>query len=197
LFHVRTALRTPVELVSFTAISSDGTVLLTWETASELSNAGFEVEQRVGDNLFAPIAFVEGAGTTVQSNKYERVVTDLTPGTYGFRLKQIDFDGTFEYSAIVLAAITVPDRFVIEPAYPNPFNPSTTLSFAVGSEQFVEVVLFNTAGQAVASLYTGTVEADRLHTVRVDAGELPSGTYIVRLEGASGIVATEQIVLAK
>ncbi len=90
-----------------------------------------------------------------------------------------------------------PDRFIIEPAYPNPFNPSTTLSFAIGAEQFVEVVLFNTAGQAVASLYAGTVEADRLHTVRVDAGNLPSGTYIVRLEGASGIMATERIVLTK
>ena len=61
-------------------------------------------------------------------------MNDLDPGSHRFRLKQIDFDGAFEYSSVVEAAVTVPDRFLIEPAYPNPFNPTTTLRFAVAAE---------------------------------------------------------------
>ena len=90
----------------------------------------------------------------------------------------------------------MPDRFLIESAYPNPFNPSTTLRFAVSVEQNVEVRLVNTAGQSVRTLYNGTVAANDMQQVTVDAATLPSGTYLVHFNGR-GISATETIVLTK
>jgi len=90
----------------------------------------------------------------------------------------------------------MPDGFLIEPAYPNPFNPSTTISFAVPGEQHVEVTLINSAGRSVRTLYSGTTSANTMHQLIVDADELPSGTYLVFFEG-DGTSAKEQIVLMK
>ena len=186
----------PVELTRFEALSDDASVSLLWSTASETDNAGFSVEQEIGTEAFREIGYVEGHGTTVEPKEYSFAVNDLDPGLHRFRLKQIDLDGAFEYSSIVEAAVTVPDRFLIEPAYPNPFNPSTTLRFAVATEQHVEVTLVNTAGQSVQSLYSGTVAANEMQQLTVIADALPSGTYLVRFEG-NGLSATERIVLAK
>ena len=101
-------------------------------------------------------------GTTRDPKDYSFAVNDLDPGLYRFRLKQIDFDGAFEYSPVVEAAVAIPDRFLIEPAYPNPFNPTTTLRFAVAAEQHVEVTLINSAGQSIRTLYSGAVAANEM-----------------------------------
>ena len=76
-------------------------------------------------------------------------------------------------------------------------NPSTTLRFAVASEQEVTIRLLNAAGQSVRTLYQGTVAANQMQTLSINAATLPSGTYLVYLEGRSGLEATERIVLAK
>ncbi len=186
----------PVELVSLDALINGNSVVLAWATASETNNAGFSVEQEVGTDVFAEIGYVVGHGTTVDPKEYSFEVNDLHPGLHRFRLKQIDFDGAFEYSSVVEAAVTVPDRFLIEPAYPNPFNPTTTLRFAVGAEQHVEVTLVNAAGQSIRTLYSGTVVANEMQQLTVNADGLPSGTYLVHFEG-TGLSATERIVLAK
>ena len=170
--------------------------MLAWSTASESNNAGFSVEQEVGIDAFGEIGYIEGHGTTVEQQEYSLTVTDLDPGPHRFRLKQIDLDGTFEHSAIVEATVTVPDRFLIEPAYPNPFNPTTMLRFAVAAEQHVDVTLVNAAGQLVRTLYSGTVSANEMQQLVVDAATLPSGTYLVRFEG-DGLSAIERIVLSK
>jgi hypothetical protein len=185
-----------VELVSFEAISTGGSVALAWLTASESNNAGFSVEQEVGSDVFAEIGYVEGYGTTDRAQEYRYTVNDLDPGLHRFRLKQIDFDGAFEYSQVIEAAVTVPDRFLIKAAYPNPFNPTTTLRFAVATEQHVEVTLLNSAGQSIRTLYNAAVAANEMQRLTVDASELPSGTYLVHFEG-KGLSASERIVLAK
>ncbi len=186
----------PVELVSFSVTSSGDGAVLAWETASETNNAGFSVERELGSQVFAEIGFVDGNGTTTDPKEYRFVVENLDPGLHRFRLKQIDFDGAFDYSPIVEAAATVPDRFVIESAYPNPFNPSTTIRFAVAAEQNVTAVLVNATGQTVRTLFNAVTAANEMQTLVIDASALPSGTYLVRFEG-KGISATEQIVLAK
>ena len=139
---------------------------------------------------------MEGHGTTTDPREYSLIVNDLDPGLHHFRLKQIDFDGAIEYSQVVEAAVTIPDRFLIEPAYPNPFNPTTTLRFAVAAEQRVEVTLVNAAGQSIRTLYNGTVAPNEMQQLTVDSGTLPSGTYLVHFEG-NGLSATERIVLMK
>jgi hypothetical protein len=170
-------------------------VLLKWETASETGNAGFEVEIAVGSEVFEPVAYVEGAGTTTERQAYSYVVRDLDPGLQVFRLKQLDLDGSFEFTETVEATLTMPDEFVLEPAYPNPFNPSTTVRFAVAQEQAVRVVLYDATGKSVRSLYEGTVGSNDMQTVNISGTGLATGVYMLRVEGDRFVTGQEIVFL--
>ena len=90
----------PVELVSFNAQADGTTINVSWTTASETNNAGFEVEHRRGDGFgFQKVAFVDGLGTTNVANSYSLRLSSLGYGNHTFRLKQMDLDGTFSYSS--------------------------------------------------------------------------------------------------
>ena len=128
----------PVELTSFDALAMASGVLLDWTTATETNNAGFDVQQLQGDR-FASIGFVEGQGSTTEAQAYSYTVSGLAPGTHTFRLKQIDFDGSFEYSAEIEVDVTLASTYELVKAYPNPFNPSTTFALTVATEQQVSV----------------------------------------------------------
>jgi hypothetical protein len=177
-------------------LANGSEVVLAWSTASETNNAGFSIEHEVSADVFGEIGYVEGHGTTVEPKEYRFTVNDLDPGVHRFRLRQIDYDGAFEYSATVEATVTVPDRFLIESAYPNPFNPSTTIRFAVAAEQHVQVTLVNIMGQVVRTVHSGTVAANEMQQLSIDGDGLPSGAYLVHFEG-NGLSATERIVLMK
>jgi hypothetical protein len=186
----------PVELVSFDAIRSGADILLRWVTASETDNAGFNVEHAAGDGDFAQLGFVEGHGTTLLPQEYSFRVADLGPGVHRFRLKQIDYDGAFEYSETVETFIGIPGQMVLEPAYPNPFNPSTTLRFAVANEQVVTLALHDATGRVVRTVFNGAVTADDMHSVTVDASGLSSGLYVAVLTGES-ISMSRNLLLSK
>ncbi|NBC15802.1 MAG: hypothetical protein GVY18_00640, partial [Bacteroidetes bacterium] len=124
----------PVELTSFDATVDGEDVILRWATASETNNAGFDVQVLDADGAaksWSTLAFVDGHGTTTEPRSYHHRTATLEAGTHTFRLKQIDFDGAFEYSPEVEVVIGLPEQYVVEPAYPNPFNPEATLRFAV------------------------------------------------------------------
>ncbi len=87
----------PVELTSFTAEESNNSVVIRWATATETNNKGFEVQKKVS-NGFVNIGFVEGNGTTVEKNNYQFIDNSTESGVVTYRLKQVDFDGTFSYS---------------------------------------------------------------------------------------------------
>ncbi len=189
----------PVELTSFDAVlMASGAARLNWATSSETNNAGFEVEYLLGDEGdWQSVGYVEGNGTTTETNNYS-FTSDILErgGVHHFRLKQVDFDGQFEYSQQVEVAVDVPGSYVLESAYPNPFNPSTTVRFSVAQSQNVTMTLYDALGRQVADLYDGYAEANRFESVRVDGSSLPSGTYTVRLEG-DNVLGTTRIVLVK
>ena len=189
----------PVELTSFETVLDGRNALLTWETASETNNAGFDVQHRYVDDAtaaFEAITFVEGHGTTEQPQTYSYRIDDLAPGRHAFRLKQIDFDGTFEYSPELEVIVEMVERFVIEPAYPNPFNSGTQFRFAVQREQQVRVDLYDMLGRRVKVLYEGQPPAGQMHTVRIDGSTLPSGLYVVYMLGKT-FAGTQQVMLLK
>ena len=187
----------PVELTTFTASSvGAGEVVLNWETASEINNAGFHVEQRVGSNIWAEIGYVDGNGTTTETSIYSFRASDLDAGVHRFRLKQVDFDGTFEYTFEVEASIELPAAYVLEPAYPNPFNPSTTIRFGTDVETELTVELYDAAGKLVRTLYQGVPEVGALNSVNIDGSGLTSGTYLVKLTAAD-FQASQPVVLLK
>ncbi len=188
----------PVELVSFDALLDGEAVELTWETASETNNAGFEI-QRISTNGEADweaLGWVEGHGTTLETQAYTYRVDFLAAGTHRFRLKQVDFDGTFEYSPEVEIAVGIPTAYHLSAAYPNPFNPETQFSLSVAQAQQVQVAVYDVMGRHVAMLYDGFIEAQTTRSMTFEAGSLPSGLYLIRVAG-NRFVTSQIVTLVK
>jgi len=184
----------PVELTSFTASADFGVVNLSWSTATETNNQGFEV-QRSENGEFVTIAFVEGHGTTTQTQNYSYSDKNVNASSYSYRLKQVDFDGTFEYSGVVEVDVPAPAVFALDQNYPNPFNPSTMISFRLAVDSKVSMTVFNVLGQEVASLLDGNLAAGS-HQVNFDASLLNTGVYMYRIE-AAGIDGTNFVDVKK
>lgn len=178
----------PVELTSFAAAVSGRDVTLNWATATELNNKGFEVQRKSDNNEFVTIGFVQGSGTTVEAQSYSFTDNNLEFGSYSYRLKQVDLNGNFEYSDEVLVDITAPQEFALDQNFPNPFNPSTRISFALAVDSKVSLKVFNLLGQEVASLIEGNISAGT-HDIDFSANGMNSGVYFYTLE-ATGIDGT-------
>jgi hypothetical protein len=194
----------PVELIAFEALRDGDTVHLTWETASETNNAGFEI-QRISKNVEADghppdvwqiLDFVEGYGTTDEAQTYSYRVDELAPGTHRFRLKQIDYDGTHEYSPEVEVAVGVAGTYRMSAAYPNPFNPQTSFSLAVARAQQVEIAVYDVLGRRVEVLFDGEMAANQSRAFVWKARDRPSGLYFIRVIGER-FAETRQVTLVK
>ena len=189
----------PVELTSFTANANYGEVNLHWITATETNNQGFEV-QRSNGGEFEKIAFIEGAGTTTESQIYTYSDKTVEVGTYSYRLKQVDFSGTFEYSDVVEVDVPAPVEFALDQNYPNPFNPSTKIAFRLAVDSKVTLKVFDILGQEVATLLNTNFVAGG-HSVTFDASALNSGVYLYRLESTgvdgSNNIAVKKMILTK
>lgn len=170
----------PVELTSFNAIANNNTVQLTWETATESNNSGFQVERK-STGEYEAIGFVDGFGTTTEPVRYSFIDSDLNPGSYYFRLKQIDYDGTFEYSNSVEVEIIGPEVYSLQQNYPNPFNPGTKITFSIADDSFVSLRVFDVLGQEITTLINNDLAAG-LHTYDFDASGLNSGVYFYKIE---------------
>ena len=186
----------PVELVSFNASSNGSLVNLSWTTATELNNNGFSIERKTGSSNWQTIGFVKGSGTTTAINNYNFADRNILSQTiYSYRLKQIDFDGTFSYSKIVQVSTNLISTFELKQNYPNPFNPSTQISFSLAQNGFVTLSVFNLLGQEVKNLVNNSMEAGS-HSISFDASSLQSGVYIYKLT-SSGSTLTRKMMLLK
>src|SRR5690606_37787221 len=122
----------PVELASFTASIIDGKVNLIWQTASETNNYGFEVERKTAGQNFTKVGLVAGYGATTELKNYNFVDNSVTSAKYIYGLKQVDFDGTFEYSKEVEVEVNpMPAVYSLAQNYPHPFNPTTKIEFSL------------------------------------------------------------------
>ncbi len=179
----------PVELASFTVESANsigGAAVLRWQTASETNNLGFDVERSVGDDKnWQKIGFLEGHGTTVETQLYEFVDEEATTeGAYFYRLKQNDTNGAFEYSSTVQYTVSAPDEFALVQNYPNPFNPSTQIVFKLKEDVQVNLKVFDLLGREVATVVNAQMKAGT-HKVTFDAKELSAGVYFYSLSAGS------------
>jgi hypothetical protein len=182
----------PVELTIFTAALNSGAVELNWKTATEVNNYGFEIEKTVISNQQAvtswkKIGFVEGAGTTNAPKKYSYSDRNIPEGKYSYRLKQIDRDGKFEYSQTVeVTAAIAPKVFALEQNFPNPFNPSTVISYQLPISSQVSLKVYDAIGREVTTLVNETKEAG-YYSVTFDAKNLSTGIYFVRLQSGDKV----------
>ncbi|MEM8488403.1 MAG: T9SS type A sorting domain-containing protein [Bacteroidota bacterium] len=172
----------PVELTSFTSLVQDRRAVLHWETASETNNAGFEVQQYV-DGAYTNIGFVAGRGTTTERQRYTFRTRDLASGNHNFRLKQIDFDGTFAYSDAVSANIALVGAAEMQKPYPDPFNPTTQFTMTIAREQDVNIAVYDMLGRHVQTLHQGALSPSEAHQFTFEASNLPSGRYFIRAVG--------------
>lgn len=186
----------PVELKSFSASVSDGFVNLSWSTATETNNRGFEIQRKTEGSEFTAIGFVQGKGTTTQIQSYSFVDNNVQTGTYQYRLKQIDLDGSYTLSSVVEVSITNPIEFSLAQNYPNPFNPSTIINFSLAKESNVNLKVFDLLGQEIISLVNNEFMTAGSYSYKFDASSLASGTYIYRLE-AGDFVQTKKMTLTK
>jgi hypothetical protein len=184
----------PVELSSFNANVNGTSVTLNWSTASELNNNGFEVQRKSGDE-FVTISFIKGAGTTTETQNYSYSDEKLAIGKYSYRLKQVDFNGTFEYSNVINVDLFSPNEFVLDQNYPNPFNPSTIISFSVPQSSFVTLKVYDVLGNEVSTLVNETKEAGK-YSVSFDAAGLSNGVYFYSIN-SDNFTSTKKMILMK
>ena len=187
----------PVELVNFTGETIGNKVQLEWATVTETNNLGFEVQRSVGENEFKTIAFIEGNGTTTETHSYsysDQPSPDQN-SLVRYRLKQVDFNGTFHFSNIVNVEVNMLNEFVLKQNYPNPFNPSTKIEYFIPQDGLVKLVVYDLMGEEVAIL-ENTFKLAGTYENNFNASELPSGTYFYSLV-TEGNISTMKMMLVK
>ncbi|MCF8267746.1 MAG: T9SS type A sorting domain-containing protein [Ignavibacteriales bacterium] len=185
----------PVELTSFVAKTANNSVVLIWQTTTEVDNYGFLIQRKTQITNWEEIAFVEGHGNSNSPKEYMFVDIDKLNGIVKYRLKQIDNDGAFEYSDIVEVEISSVSEFKLSQNYPNPFNPTTIIGYSIPEREFVSLKVFEILGGEVKVLVNKYQQPGN-YEVNFDAKDLPSGVYIYRIK-SGGFSHTQKMVLLK
>ncbi len=167
----------PVELTKFEASVKGDVVLLSWETATEVNNYGFSVQTKsaISDN-WKEIGFINGAGNSNAPRQYSFVDTRNIAGEVSYRLKQIDINGDFEYSDVITVNTLGKATYKLAQNTPNPFNPSTKISFTIPEAGNVKLNVYNSLGQLVKVLVNKNLQAGT-YQYQFNANGLSSGIY--------------------
>jgi len=188
----------PVELTSFSVLLVPDGVEINWSTATELNNFGFDIERcalSAERQAWDKIGFVNGQGTTAQKNEYSFVDNKIDEGVFFYRLKQIDFNGSYNYSNEVKIDTHLPKEFFLEQNYPNPFNPATKIKYQIPQSRFISLIVYDVIGNEIAIL----VEEFKLagnYEVEFNALSLSSGIYFYRLN-AGDLSETRKMILMR
>jgi hypothetical protein len=177
----------------------NGEVIIKWQTATETNNSGFAVERSQefvvsSQKNWENIKFVEGNGTTTEVTEYTYRDKIEKPGTYYYRLKQIDFDGTTTFSSEIKVDVNGPVEIALMQNYPNPFNPSTTISFNLSKSGVVTLKVYNLMGEEIITLVDGYRKSG-IYTVNFNAEGLPSGMYIYQLNTSEKTQVRKMILM--
>jgi photosystem II stability/assembly factor-like uncharacterized protein len=200
---VETTTIIPVELTAFSAYASEGDVKIVWTTATETNNKGFEIERNTGEK-WMNTGFVAGKGTTTEQQNY--MFTDKVENGFAgkilYRLKQIDYNGTYSYSAVIeIEANFRPAEYSLSQNYPNPFNPATSIKYALPFKSNVKLIIYNLAGEKMTELLSGIQEAG-YYEVRWNAKNVSSGIYFYSIQawdvdGSNQYSQTRKMILIK
>jgi len=190
----------PIVLSSFSAEYIDnGEIQLNWETLSELNNSGFEIQQLFLDGQYeswTKVGFVEGSGTTNEQKQYSFTAKVAEKGAYRFRLKQLDYNGTFDFSNRVEVFADIPTALAVFEFYPNPFVHQATIELTVDKRQGVKIELYDQLGRLVRNLFDDVVHREQSLQLQLLPDGLSNGTYIVVAVGED-FTTSRKIVLAR
>ena len=190
----------PVEINSFTSQINSNSVKLNWSTSTEQNNSGFEIQRSAvkneTPNAWTKIGFTEGQGNSNSTAEYSFEDKNLTSGKYKYRLKQIDFNGNFEfYDLSNEVVIGIPASTELMQNYPNPFNPVTNISYRLSENGFVTLRVFDNSGREVKTLVNEFKEAGYF-TTEFNGSDLASGIYFYKLT-AGDLMQTKKLSLVK
>jgi|GEM_PF-1315821 len=178
----------PVELVSFNSSVKQEKVILTWITATETNNKGFEIERNYSES-WQRVAFVDGHGTTASKNNYSytdnlsEFLTSVPQISY--RLKQVDLDGSFKYSQIVtIEPGLLPRKYLLSQNFPNPFNPVTTIKYSIPEPSQINISIYDILGSKVMTLIDEQKPAGN-YKIDFNASNLASGIYFYELRAGN------------
>lgn len=193
----------PVEIASFNSMVVRNEVILDWSTISEINNSSFEIERAVslsnGSVSYSKVGSVNGNGTSNGMNSYKFTDRNVQSGKYKYRLKQIDFNGNYEYINLSHEVIVgVPSKYDLSQNYPNPFNPATKINFEIPIDSKVTLKLFDISGREVATLVNEQRTAG-YYTVTFNANDFASGIYFYRITAGdnSQFTMTKKMMLVK
>ncbi|MBN1542821.1 T9SS type A sorting domain-containing protein [candidate division KSB1 bacterium] len=180
----------PVELISFEAASTDGVVDLSWKTASETENLGFNIlrsESEKGEYSRLNKELIHGAVNSTSENSYSFNDTEVHAShTYFYKLVDIDTYGNQMAHGPVQVVATAPKAYELGQNFPNPFNPETRIKYKVKETGRVQITIFNTRGQEVRTLVDENLEAgsyERIWDGRDDnQNPVSSGLYFYRMQ---------------
>ncbi|GBD88874.1 Ycf48-like protein precursor [bacterium BMS3Abin03] len=188
----------PVELVSFSAVQSGHEVQLSWITATEINNQGFEIERKSAtDDNWTKLGFVEGNGTTTQMHHYsflDNISSIIFKDVISYRLKQVDFDGSYEYSKVVEVKVNQPEGYSLQQNFPNPFNPTTKIRFTIPETGFTTLKVFDVLGNEVSTLWEEETSPG-IYEVDFNGANLSSGIYYYKLQSGSYVEVKKMILM--
>jgi len=189
----------PVELASFSSNANKNDVTLNWITSNEINNYGFEIERKENTltaSEWKYAGFVKGSGTTNETKNYSFVDRNLQSGKYKYRLKQIDYNGNFQYFELNgLVEIGTPQKYYLSQNYPNPFNPVTKIDYELPYDGKIVLKIYDITGREISALVNDYKQAG-YHSVEFNASTLASGVYFYRIT-ANDFTSVKRMVLIR
>ncbi len=186
----------PVELAAFTSAANKNIVTLNWKTVSELNNSGFDIESKKATTTsWSKVGNVQGKGTSNVENLYKFEQRNVATGKYNYRLKQIDFNGNYQYYDLLNSVeVGVPAKWDLSQNYPNPFNPTTKINFDIPKESFVKINVYDMVGRLVSTIVNEKKDAGYF-TVEFNASSLASSVYFYRIETEAFTLTKKMMVI--
>ena len=188
----------PVELNNFTAEVNDGKVHLSWSTSTEINNQGFYIERKEisssVESEWVEVGFKEGYGNSTEIHDYSFEDKTTFDGTYHYRLRQVDLDGSIEYSNEIEVNVFTVKNFALFQNYPNPFNPMTTISFQLPQASYVTLKVYDAIGTEIETIAEGNYPSG-VHEVIFDASRLSSGIYLYRINSGTNQSTKKMMVI--
>jgi len=189
----------PVQLINLYVLKRSNSLELKWSTATEIQNFGFEIERLKDPKIerskaWEKIGFVKGAGNSNSPKEYSFIDKTALYGTYSYRLKQIDLDGSYDYSDAVTVTVGSRPQVYDVKNYPNPFNPETNIRFELPNSGNVNLSIYNLLGEKVATLVDEYKE-EGIYQEAFDARNLPSGVYFSVLQAGSSIIMKKMLLV--
>jgi hypothetical protein len=190
----------PVTLTSFNAFLIGDKVHLNWSTATEINNYGFEIERVKGDpntNKFAHwerIGFVQGNGNSNSVKIYSFEDKNVLTGQYAYRLKQINYDGSYEYSDVVKVDVKLKPSVMDVKNFPNPFNPTTKVRYEIPYDGLTLVKVYDILGNEITTLINEYKDAG-IYEAELDGSKLSNGIYLIKLQVGNFTKVTKAILI--